>query len=389
MRILYLANKPPAPVVDGGTFAMHSFLSSLSKLAHVDALILSSYKHPFTKQSEALLKPLVRELNCVDLKNQSSLTAFIRSIYSKQGFLTQRFAPARLKMRVQQVLQTNYDYVVCDHLLTASVFLGNKQPIPKLIIRTHNIESEVWQQRSVSTHSWIKKILFARFAKRLKANEIDLYRRSHAVLTLSEQDLKWIDNTSLSINALNIPVAIESTNHPVHDYSTPRFFHLGAMNWQPNVEAVQFLVNELWKNQSIAQFPLVIAGLHAESLTFSNGNPSIQIKGWVDDVEPFMRESGCLISPIFSGSGIRIKLLESMSLGVPCLTTTLGASGISVQDSGLLIADDTATFVDQILRLATDEQVRKNAGEQARVYIKQFHNEQLVIEKLTELLGKQ
>ena len=56
MKILYIAPKSPAPIIDGGCFAMMECLKALSQLAEVDGIILETYKHPYTKESERIRK---------------------------------------------------------------------------------------------------------------------------------------------------------------------------------------------------------------------------------------------------------------------------------------------------------------------------------------------
>ncbi len=87
-----------------------------------------------------------------------------------------------------------------------------------------------------------------------------------------------------------------------------------------------------------------------------------------------MAKSGTLVTPIQSGSGIRIKLLEAMALGIPCITTKLGASGIDLSLSGVQIADTQQDFVDLILKLHSNETLREEVGKKSRDYISKVHS---------------
>ena len=127
------------------------------------------------------------------------------------------------------------------------------------------------------------------------------------------------------------------------------------MDWKPNQEAVNYLVKKIWSNPKVSGFKLKIAGSKSEHFGFYATN-SIEVVGWVKDSNSFMAKSGTLVTPILSGSGIRIKLLEAMALGIPCITTKLGASGIDIPKSGIQIAHTEESFVEIILKFHEDGQ---------------------------------
>ena len=98
-------------------------------------------------------------------------------------------------------------------------------------------------------------------------------------------------------------------------------------------------------------------------------NPSKEIslsdnlimKGEVDDAEQFMKERGVMLVPLFSGSGIRIKILEAMAWGVPVIATSKAVEGLGVESGRhVLITDDPAQFADFANQLLKD----KNRAEQ-------------------------
>ena len=81
-----------------------------------------------------------------------------------------------------------------------------------------------------------------------------------------------------------------------------------------------------------------------------------------------MQNNGLLISPIRSGSGVRVKLLEAMALGVPIVTTKIGAVGIQHNNS-VYLAETTAAFVTQIIELIKFQEKRMAIGGKARNFI--------------------
>ncbi len=389
MRVLYISNKPPTPVIDGGTFAMHECLKNFAHVSQIDALIIESEKHPYSENSQKQVALLVNHVETVFIHSKNYLSAFVKSIFLKNSFLMHRFFSKQFAEKLTNLLKNNYDYIVCDSLFSSAAFALEKvdTSIP-LLVRTHNMESEIWMQRADGSKNWVKKVLFKRFAARLKRDEMKIYTQAHAVLTLSDADSTWITNNVSKANVIYFPVSVTVSTESETDYSKIGFFHLGSMNWSPNLEAVHYLVNTLWSNNRLNNLPLKIAGSFSNQIKINTSSPSFSLVGWVDDATFFMQNSGTLVTPIFSGSGIRIKLLEAMALGVPCVTTKLGASGISITHSGLLIAETEDEFVSQLEKLTLSSELREQVGKKSKAYIQQFHSEERCISILNQLFEK-
>jgi glycosyltransferase involved in cell wall biosynthesis len=82
----------------------------------------------------------------------------------------------------------------------------------------------------------------------------------------------------------------------------------------------------------------------------------VTLTGLLDDVRSRVAGSSCSVVPIFTGGGTRLKILESMALHTPVVTTTKGAEGLEVKHGvHLLIADEPHTFATEVVRLLRDE----------------------------------
>ena len=142
------------------------------------------------------------------------------------------------------------------------------------------------------------------------------------------------------------------------------------MNWKPNIEAVDWLVNEILPGVKIVypKIELHLAGSYMEKQFPTSGIKGILNHGFVSDSHKFMQNNGLLISPIRSGSGVRVKLLEAMALGVPVVTTKIGAVGIQ-HNNCVYLAETTTEFVSQIIELIKFQEKRMALGGKARKFI--------------------
>jgi glycosyltransferase involved in cell wall biosynthesis len=112
--------------------------------------------------------------------------------------------------------------------------------------------------------------------------------------------------------------------------------------------------------------------------------PNIIVDGEVPDVWEYMHRFSIMVVPLFSGSGIRIKLVEAMAAGKAIITTAIGAEGINYENGQhLLIAKDARSFTDAIVRLCDDKTLRDNLGKNARLLIAKEHDNNKLMQKLT------
>lgn len=374
MRILYIAPKSPAPIIDGGCFAMMECLKGLSRVAEVDGIIFATHKHPYTKESERILGQYLQKQTVVPIDTELKATSALVNFLRRKNYNLSRFKSERLYHELAKKLSEKYDYIVCDSLFAAAQLSHfDFSELAPVIIRSHNIESEIWKMHASLETSVLRRFYLRNLEKTLRKEEIEILNKAATIWAISKEDREWITAHTEQKNTVLLPVSVSLNPEIQVDYTNNGFFHLGSMDWKPNQEAVNYLVNNLWSNPKIAAFPLKIAGSKSEHFRFL-ATDSIEVVGWVKDSNDFMAKSGTLITPIQSGSGIRIKLLEAMALGIPCITTKLGASGIDPSLSGVQIADTQDAFVDLILEFSENEALREEVGKKSRDYISKVHS---------------
>ena len=102
--------------------------------------------------------------------------------------------------------------------------------------------------------------------------------------------------------------------------------------------------------------------------------------GEVEDATVFMQSKQIMVVPLFAGSGIRVKILEGMSLGKAIVTTTLGVEGIDAQNKEhVLVADDASAFANAIVELLQNQSMAEQLGNEAKqLATDQYHNNKVI-----------
>lgn len=392
MNILYISNKPIYPKIDGGCVAMHNFLSCLIATDnHIKHLSISTHKHLFNYNNypTEIAKKVNPEGVFIDTRIKPQ-KAFLNLFHNNSYNIKRFYSKEAEKTIVKLLTKVKYDIIILE-----SIFLSDyiktirKFPTIKILLRSHNVEFKIWEKLGQHETIFIKKIYLNKLANDLKRNELKSLSKVDLILTISDDDKNTFINLGLKTPIETIPVAVNQSV-AIKDYENDNYFHIGAMNWKPNIEAVKYLTSIVFpKIQKIKNdVNLTLAGSFMDNLILENETEKIVNKGFVDNVESFIAQEGILLAPILSGSGVRIKILESMAIGTPVVTTILGAEGLNVTSGEeIYIAKNEAEFIQYSLNLSNSKTLREKMGKNAKTYINKQHDKNLIIKKLNGIIN--
>jgi glycosyltransferase involved in cell wall biosynthesis len=110
---------------------------------------------------------------------------------------------------------------------------------------------------------------------------------------------------------------------------------------------------------------------------------NVKVWGEVPDAKEFIRSNDIAIVPLLSGSGIRIKIIESMAMGKTVITTMIGAEGIQYSEyNNIIIADNPTKIVETICRITKDPNEIQRIGRNARKLIEDIYDNKKIIDRL-------
>jgi glycosyltransferase involved in cell wall biosynthesis len=377
MQILSICNKPPFPSVDGGTLAMASMIKSMVHNGdEATCLFFATHKHPFNEKK--ISPETKKEINLVPVEINTEITfaGALKNLISGKSYHISRFDQSHVHDRLKELLMQNrYDIIQLESLFTLpyinTIRQYSKAPV---IYRAHNIETEIWEQLAREVSNPFKKIYLHIQIKRLRKFEDQHIQKVDGILTISNQDEKTLRDkliTDIPVNTISFGLDnkyFQETN--MKPAGEPLdFFYIGAMDWKPNIESVQWLLGKVWpevikKNHEVK---LKIAGKQMPDDMRRYENKQVEITGQVADAVEFMRKNDIMLAPLFSGSGIRIKILEAMALGKTVITTSTGAMGIEAKHKkNILIANDREAFIREINYCIENRKAAAEIGINAR-----------------------
>lgn len=163
------------------------------------------------------------------------------------------------------------------------------------------------------------------------------------------------------------PLALDPSDYePAALDGPPAAGLIGTAAWPPTAAAMRRLVERVWPRvlEHAPDAQLRVAGRGVDRLGLAP-TAGVEVAGEVPSGRDFIRALSVLAFPLDRGSGMKVKVLESIALGVPVVTTPAGAEGIDADD-GVTVAADDAELAGAIAELLLDARRRRAAGDAAR-----------------------
>ena len=389
LHILFVCNKPPYPAKEGGSIAMNQLIEGLIHTGNrVKVITAYSDKYPVREKDipESYKKKTGIEFVHLDLSIKP--VEVLQNLFSNKSYHVQRFISDDFERKLVNILKsTPFDIVQIETLFMAPyVPVIRKHSRAKIILRAHNIEHLIWKRIAQSSKRPCKKFVLHHFARTLENYEKTVVSQFDGILPITRHDADFFkQHTRQPVKA--IPFGIDPAQYSTGTKYSPEnaVFHIGAMNWMPNEEGIRWFLKKVWplvihKNPQIKVY---LAGRFMPRWLRETQIKNVVITGEVADAREFIRSKTIAIAPLFSGSGIRIKIIESMGLGKAVVATTTGAEGIDyTHGKNMLIANTAETFADALIELYENPEKASEIGKNARELVLSQHHHQKIIRSL-------
>ena len=353
---------------------MRSF-NLLRQLAAREEVIFFSYYDgsPDAAYEQELEKQLTGAVCVCTGKRQESIVArgfdYVLKMADAAPYAVSRFASGKVRERLQRCLaERPPDVVVCD-FLDAAVNFPEQLQVPAVLFQ-HNVESEIWRRHAeTSTNPARKQIYKMEFSKMLRYEQKAVRDFDH-VIAVSDHDRSlmgaWTGLSRISV----VPTGVDLSRFRARDEALsisagsdcPLVMFVGAMDWEPNVDGVEYFCSEIWPTVQAkvpgAQFRIV--GRNPDRRIQKLASDSITVTGSVPSVVEHLREAAVVIVPLRIGGGTRLKIYEAMAAGKAVVSTTIGAEGLDVHHGkDIFLADDAKSFADAVTAMLLDQKMRE------------------------------
>lgn len=210
--------------------------------------------------------------------------------------------------------------------------------------------------------------------------EMNAYAAADGVLTVSDKEADLIND--ITGNARLAHAVPDHEDQPLSNvpFGERRgIVFLGNFRHPPNVDAVEHLLQDilpLLPQEVLHDHPVRIVGngIPTELMDRARDLDAVRIVGWVPSVDPYLQHARLSVLPLRYGAGTKRKLIQSLLIGTPTVSTSIGIEGLPVTTGEhVLVADEPAAFADAIVGLATDESLWSRLQQQARAQMVSAH----------------
>jgi polysaccharide biosynthesis protein PslH len=297
---------------------------------------------------------------------------YIRHLASRAPYAVQKFTDPAVRRQVEQWQeQKRFDVSVCDFLSASQNF--PRRMISPCVLFQHNVEMVLWRRLARTETAWLRRLSYRIEAEKMARYEKDALRRFPRIIAVSQQDRDEMLQLDPASHITVVPTGVDTAHYrvaPPASAAPPLIVFLGSMDWEPNIDAVEYFCREIWPAivgpHPEARFQIVGRNPHPRVQALQSS--SVEVTGTVASPPDFLRPATVVIVPLRIGGGTRLKIFEAMAMGKAVVSTTIGAEGLDVTPGrDLIIADEPASFAAAVRELIRDSPLRRQYEQAAAV----------------------
>lgn len=389
MNILLLCNKSPFPPSEGGPMAMNSVVNGLLEAGHsVKVMAFNSDKYHVDIESIPKDYRQKTKIEFVDIDLKINAKEAFKNLFTNESYHVQRFISEEFKNRLVKVLKREQFDIVQLEMIYMAPYIDTIREHSKatIVLRAHNVEHKIWERMAKKTFFFAKRWYLNHLVRTLRHYEMGVLDKVDGIAAITVTDASYFRRfTATPVIDLPFGVNIDKFEPVFNVSDKPTFYHIGSMNWMPNEEAIKWFLKNVWDNvlERIPEAKLYLAGRNMPKWLKKTDKKNVEIVGEVPDAHEFVNRHNVAVVPLLSGSGMRIKIIESMALGKTVITTLVGAEGIQYTEfENIIIADNAPKMVENICRLYKHPEEAEAIGLNARRLVEEIYDNKKIINRL-------
>lgn len=380
MNILWVKAGKLLPLDTGGKLRSYNILRHLS--AGHQLTYLSYYggqRDPAYEREivDVLPGTVVVHTSAPDSTTLERYLDYVRRFFWGEPYAVSKFTDPQVQtLLAAWISQRRFDVAVSDFLSSTLNFPD--QLVTPTALFQHNVESILWRRKAEVEIRWIDRLISRIEYAKMRRYEPAQVRRFHHVIAVSDADRDVMRTMVEASHISVVPTGVDLGQFP-HDPkavpSGPLVLFTGSMDWEPNIDGVEFFCKEIWPlvlaNVPVARFRIV--GRNPHHRVKNLASDSVEVTGTVPSIVDHLRQAAVFVVPLRIGGGTRIKIYEAMAMGKATVSTSVGAEGLDVQhEHDILLVDDPIRFAGAVVSVLQDEELRRRLEARAAATAARF-----------------
>ncbi len=385
-KVLYITSLLEHPAAGGPQLRVETSIKALSQLCELHVCSRCSLPDQLHEQTKSFFSKICdkRVIFAPPTRKPALVTRVIRKILRELGRNPQDSKTIQdAHFLVDYVHRQGVPFVWFGHAT------GGSYPLMKLMkkldpdLRVICDTDSVWSRFVLRGLPYAKSDLERRTIQKdglaKEDEEQDWVNYAEVITAASEIDADYYLGLAKHPNHIHIFSNVidletyEQAPSPVEDYRRPCIYLAGSFSHQsPMADAARWVIAEVLPlvRRQIPDIHFYVVGKGSDQILSDIDNPGITTTGKVPSVLPYLCYADVALVPLRWESGTRFKILEAGACGIPVVSTTLGAEGLSVtHEKDILIADEPGLFADSIVRLIKDRNFATKISENLRTLV--------------------
>jgi len=374
MKIFVLLSRIPWPLEKGDKLRAYNQIKQLAKNNEIVLCALNDGNKVDKQAAFQAMRPYCASVNFIDLPKIGIFFNVIRSYLLGLPIQCGYFYSSKAKKKIHQLIEHHKPDMLFGQLLRVAPYL-HKEKTPKTI--DYQDVFSIGMKRRAEVAGIVTRLFFKMEYNRLRRYENKMFDEFDIKTIISEPDRSNIDHPKRD-EILIVPNGVD------HDYYKPMerekkydIVFTGNMGYAPNVNAVEYLAYEILPKvwEKIPDAKMYIAGAQPDPRVRKVACDNIIVSGWIDDMREAYAQSRVFIAPMRIGTGLQNKLLEAMSMKIPCITTSLANNSLhAVNGKEILVDDDSSELAADIVFLLKKPDKAAEIAEQGFNFVNRVYD---------------
>jgi glycosyltransferase involved in cell wall biosynthesis len=306
----------------------------------------------------------------------------------------QRFSARVLHQALQDAARTmtSPDVTILDTALTGQAVLAGPLPGQQVLVLPDMYQTLLWREFKRIGWRLFKVVSFINWFKTRQYENRILSHHSH-LIAVSSVDFDFLQKHFPRANVALIPNGVDTRQFVPRDADSTdeTLLFVGGFEYAPNADAFFYFCRDILPRVRAARpnIKFVVVGRNPtpEMRAYALERAEIELVGTVSDTRPYYARASLVVIPLRAGSGVKLKTLEAFAMGVPVVSTSVGAEGISARDQEhLMICDTPDEFAKHILDLLNDRATAQAMARRARALVEGEYDWQRLTQQMEDFL---
>ena len=368
MKLIYLTSRFPFPINKGDKLRSFHQIKELSKQNDIYLISLSEIKVP--KSSIKQLDKYCKSVHVYHISLINRIFNLLKTLINNRPFQVNYFYHHKIQKKINSNISViKPDHIFCQLVRTA-LYVKDEHSIPKTLDYMDALSKGLERRIKISKF-WQKPFVKMEWQRMKRFENLAFeFFNNHIIISSSDRnEIAHINNKNIEIipNGIDANYFQKIITDKIYD-----LIFIGNLSYVPNIEAAKFISKKIFPllQQKVPNIKILISGSNPSKKVLRLSNENIKVTGWVDDIRETYCSGKVFFAPMSLGSGLQNKLLEAMSLGIPCITSNLCNESLGATHmKNIIIGNSVEQYISQILNILNKPELISEIGKNGREFV--------------------